>query len=133
MPLASITAKDIMATKVVTLEPDMDVMDAMHTLARHRISGAPVVNARGIVVGMLTERDCLRTFVIASYHGEGSCGAVAEYMSHDVRSVEADTSLLDITELFVNTKYRRYPVMQDNRMIGIISRRDVIRAILKLA
>lgn len=133
MALAAITAKDIMATKVVTLEPDMDVMDAMHTLAQHRISGAPVVNTRGTVVGMLTERDCLRTFVIASYHGEGSSGAVAEFMSHEVQSVEADTSLLDITELFVTTKYRRYPVMHDNQMIGIISRRDVIRAILKLA
>jgi CBS domain-containing protein len=54
-------------------------------------------------------------------------------MSHDVQSVEADTSLLDITELFVSTKYRRYPVVHENQLIGIISRRDVIRAILRLA
>jgi CBS domain-containing protein len=133
MTLASITAKDIMATKVVTLEPDMDVMDAMHTLARHRISGAPVVNARGTVVGMLTERDCIRKVLVASYHGELSCGAVAECMSQDVQTVDAGTSLLNIAESFVNTKYRRYPVIHENRLIGIISRQDVLRAALELA
>jgi CBS domain-containing protein len=133
MALTSITVKDVMTRKVVTLAPEMDVMDAMQVLARNRISGAPVVDTRGRVVGMLTERDCLRTVVVASYHGDLSCGAVAEYMSKDVTSVEADTSLLDIAESFINTKYRRYPVMHENRLIGFISRQDVLRAMLKLA
>ncbi len=133
MPLASITAKDFMTTKVVTLTPVMDVMEAMQVLARHRISGAPVVDARGNVVGMLTERDGLRTVVVASYHGECYCGAVAEYMSQDVQSVEANTSLLDIAELFINTKYRRYPVKHEDSLVGNISRQDVIRAMLELA
>jgi CBS domain-containing protein len=133
MALDSVIVKDVMTTKVVTVAPDMDVMDAMRTLARHRISGAPVVGPRGDVVGMLTERDCLRTVVVASYHGESSCGAVAEYMSRDVQSVDANTSLLDIAESFIDTRYRRYPVMHENRLVGIISRPDVIRATLKLA
>ena len=133
MPLAAITVKDFMTTKVVTLSPDMDLMEAMRVLAYHRISGAPVVDELGSVVGMLTERDCLRTVVVASYHGEGSCGAVAEYMSQDVRAVEADTSLLDMAELFISKRYRRYPVKHEDRLIGIISRKDAIRAVLELA
>lgn len=132
MPLTTVTAKDFMTTKVVTLSPEMDSLDAMRLLAQHRISGAPVVDAQGNVVGMLTERDCLRTVVVASYHGECCCGSVSGFMSGDVKSVDADTSLLDIADLFVKSKFRSYPVLKHGRLLGMISRQDVIRAILDL-
>lgn len=133
MALRTITAKDFMTTEIVTLTPRMDVLDAMRMLADHRISGAPVVDTQGNVVGMLTERDCLRTVVVASYHGERSHGPVKEFMSRDVHSVNADTSLLDLADLFVKIQYRSYPVLKDNRLLGVISRQDVIRAILDSA
>lgn len=133
MALQAVTAKDFMTAKIVTLAPDMDVLDAMRVLADHRISGAPVVDVRGNVVGMLTERDCLRTVLVASYHADSGGGAVAAFMSREVRSVDADTSLLDMADLFVNQKYRSYPVLRDGRLLGMISRQDVIRAILELA
>lgn len=133
MALRTVTAKDFMTTSIVTLAPRMDLLDAMRVLAEHRISGAPVVDAQGNLVGMLTERDCLRTVVVASYHGECYCGSVAGFMSRDVQSVDADTSLLDIADLFVKRNFRSYPVLKDNRLLGVISRQDVIRAILELA
>jgi CBS domain-containing protein len=129
----SITAKDCMTTNVVSLSPDMDVMAAMRYFFAHRISGAPVIDERGELVGILTERDCLRSIVVASYHGEGYCGEVAEFMTRDVVSVEAATSLLDIAQLFVTTICRRFPVVDEGRVVGVISRRDVIRAVLELA
>lgn len=133
MALTTITAKDFMTTEIVTLAPDMEVLDAMHLLSDNRISGAPVVDTQGNIVGMLTERDCLRTVVIASYHGECCSGSVAGFMSQDISSVDADTSLMDLAELFVKGKYRSYPVLKDGRLLGVISRQDVIRAILELA
>lgn len=133
MALRTVTAKDFMTTSIVTLAPRMDLLDAMRVLAEHRISGAPVVDVQGNLVGMLTERDCLRTVVVASYHGECCCGSVAGFMSRDVQSVDADTSLLDIADLFVKRNFRSYPVLKDNRLLGVISRQDVIRAILELA
>lgn len=133
MALATIRARDFMTTKIVTLRPGMDVLDAMRILADHRISGAPVVDVRGNLVGMLTERDCLRTVVVASYHGECRCGSVEGFMTRDVRYVDADSSLLDIANLFVEAKFRSYPVLKDNRLLGVISRQDVIRAVLELA
>ena len=133
MALKTVTAKDFMTSRIVTLTPEMDLLDAMRLLAEHRISGAPVIDTEGNVMGMLTERDCLRTVVVASYHGECCCGAVAAFMSTDVQSVDADTSLLDIADLFVKHKFRSYPVLKDNRLLGMISRQDVIRAILELA
>lgn len=133
MPLNSITARDFMTTKVFTLTPLMDMMEAMQVLARYRISGAPVLDMRGNMVGILTERDCLRTMVVVSYHGECRCGAVAEFMSKEVQTVEPGTSLLRMAELFVSTRYRRFPVLHDERLVGIVSRKDAIRAMLELA
>lgn len=122
-----------MTSRIVTLTPEMELFDAMRLLAEHRISGAPVLDTDGNVAGMLTERDCLRKMVVAGYHGECCCGAVASFMSKDVESVDADTSLLDVADLFVKQKFRSYPVLKDNRLLGVISRQDVIRAILDLA
>lgn len=133
MALKTAKARDFMTTRVVTLVPDMDVLDAMRLFAEHRISGAPVIDTQGNVVGILTERDCLKTVVVASYHGECCCGSVAAFMSRDVHAVDADTSLLDLADLFVRQKYRSYPVLKDHRLLGVISRRDVVRGILERA
>jgi CBS domain-containing protein len=68
----------------------------------------------------------------AGYYGEPG-GQVVEYMSRDVKSVAAETSIVDIAEYFLNIRYRRFPVVRDGRLIGIISRRDTLRALLDLA
>lgn len=122
-----------MTAKVVSLTPTTDVTTAMRQFSAHRISGAPVIDERGALIGMLTERDCLRSVVAASYHGENSAGAVTEFMTCEVVTVDAATSLLDVAQMFVNTKYRRFPVLDGSRVVGVISRRDIIRAVLELA
>jgi CBS domain-containing protein len=110
----------------------MDITDAMHELVRNNTSGAPVVDEEGNLVGILTERDCLDAFVKASYHAEPG-GPVSGFMSRDVRSVDAETSIMDLARLFVEFKYRRYPVLQGNQIVGVISRRDVLRLLLDLS
>ncbi len=122
-----------MTTKVVSLTPEMDIMAAMRLFLAHRISGAPVIGQHGELVGMLTERDCLQSVVAAGYHGESSGGSVAEYMTPKVVSVDVAAGLLDIAQLFVTTVYRRFPVLDEQRVVGVISRRDVIRAVIELA
>ncbi len=131
-PVATLRARDFMMPQLVTLTTDMELLDAIQLFVEKQISGAPVLDAQGNLVGILTERDCLAQTVVATYHGEAG-GRVAEVMSADVRTVDADASLMDIAESFVNSKYRRYPVLENNRLVGIISRRDVLRAVLKLA
>ena len=128
----SSSAKNVMTRVLITLSPEMDVTDAIHELVRNDISGAPVVDTRGNLVGILTERDCLDAFVKASYHSELG-GPVAEFMSRDVRSVDAEASVMEIAHLFVEFKYRRYPVLKGNQLIGLISRRDILRGLLDLS
>ena len=128
----SCTAGDYMSAALVTFTPDMAVLDAIHHLVTHRISGAPVVDERGNLVGILSEQDCLRVALHSGYHGEVG-GRVSEYMARNVETVDADLSILDLAQMFLNSSYRRYPVMHDNRLVGQISRHDVLRALEDLA
>jgi CBS domain-containing protein len=121
-----------MSGKLVTFTPETDVLDAIHELVHHRIAGAPVVDSHGTLVGMLSEFDCLNVVLKAGYHGEPG-GPVADLMTTDVKTVEADMSIIELTQLFMESGFRRYPVMKDNMLVGQISRKDVLRALEKLS
>ncbi len=126
--LKSVTVKDYMSANLVTFSPNQDILRAINELIESRISGAPVVDERGKLVGMLTEKDCLRVALSASYHGE-SGGRVKEYMHPEIKTVEHDMSIVDVAAMFLNDEYRIYPVVQENRLVGQISRRDVLKAL----
>jgi len=121
--------RDFMINKPVVFTRDTDLLDAVRVLVDRRIAAAPVVDERGNLVGLLTERDFLRAALVAGYHGE-SGGCVGDYMSCDVHAVNADDGLLDVAMRFVETKRRQFPVMEDNRVVGLVARRDVLRAVL---
>jgi len=124
--------RDYMAENLTVLAPDQDVTQAMRTMLDQGISGAPVVDPHGNLVGLLTQRDCLTVAYQASYHGE-LAGKVSEFMSTEVDTVSAEMSLVEVIELFYQSPHRRFPVMQGNQLVGQISRRDVLRAVLDLA
>lgn len=127
----SIAVKDYMSASLVTFTPDMDVMNAIDVLVKHRISGAPVVNDRGSLVGLLSEKDCMQVAVQAGYY-EQLGGRVEDYMTKNVITVEAESSVLEVAKLFMEKGPRRYPVVEDNRLVGQISRRDVLKALVDM-
>lgn len=126
------TVKDYMSGKLVTFLPETDVLDAIHELLHHRISGAPVVDNFGNLVGMLSEFDCMQVVLTSGYHGEPG-GPVSDLMVTDVQTVEANLSIMDMAQLFMESGLRRFPVINDNRLVGQISRRDVLRALSEMA
>jgi CBS domain-containing protein len=129
----SARVKDYMSGRLVTFSPDTDVLDAIHELIEHRIAGAPVVDDHGNLVGMLSELDCMKIALSAGYHGEMG-GPVSDYMTTETVTIGAEMSILDLAQLFVESGFRRYPVVTtDNRLIGQISRRDVLRALQALS
>ncbi len=132
MNLKSALVRDYMAGRLVTFKPDMDVLDAIHELLHNRIAGAPVVDDQGDLLGMLSELDCLKVALNAGYYGD-SGGPVSEYMTPDVETVDADMNIIDLAQKFLQYGYRRFPVLRNNRLVGQISRRDVLRALGQLA
>ena len=132
MPIRSLKVKDYMSGKLVSFTPETDVLDAIHQLVQRRIAGAPVVDTHGTLVGMLSEFDCLNVVLKAAYHGEPG-GPVGDLMTKDVKTVDANMSIIDLAQLFMESGFRRYPVMKDNMLVGQISRKDVLRALEKLS
>jgi len=132
MNLKSCRVRDYMVGQLTTFNPDMDVLDAIHELVQHRIAGAPVVDDQGELVGMLSELDCLKVALNAGYYGDWG-GPVSDYMTPTVETVDAEMNIIDLAQKFLDSGFRRFPVLQGNRLVGQISRRDVMRALGELA
>lgn len=121
-------ARDYMSTDLVAFTPGTDIHRAIGMLLEKRISGAPVIDDRGRLVGILSSKDCLRVAFSASYHREPG-GMVSDYMSRDVKTVDAADDIVAVAEKFVNGPYRRFPVMENGRLVGQLSRHDILKAI----
>ena len=126
--MISLDVRDYMATELLVLDPDTELLTATHALIERDVSGAPVVDQAGRMVGILTERDCMQAALQAEYYGVRG-GQVKDHMSTDVKSVSPDDSILTIAKMFIEGSYNRYPVLEDGRLVGQISRRDVMRAL----
>ena len=118
---------EFMARELITLSPDMEINAAMALLLEHRISGAPVLDASGNLVGILTKKDCLKAAIDASYYRDWGA-TVDAHMSKEVETLDSDTDVLTAAEKFLTSPYRRFPVIQNGNLVGQISRSDALRA-----
>ncbi|MBN2530480.1 MAG: CBS domain-containing protein [Deltaproteobacteria bacterium] len=124
----NIKARDIMTTRLVTLRPSDDIYQGLQALLAHRISGAPVVTEAGIFLGVFNEKSCMNVVIDDQYHGVSNT-QVNTFMFTDVRTITPETSLIDIAMLFHSEPLRRLPVLEDGKLVGLVSRRDVLRAV----
>jgi CBS domain-containing protein len=115
------TAQDVMTRTVITASPGMSVEEAASLLARHRITGLPVLDEQGSVIGMISDFDLI------GKHGQGR--VVADIMTRQVISVSPDTDLSEIGHILTAKHIRRLPVVQGNLLVGLVSRGDLIRRI----
>ena len=126
-------AREIMITKLVTLRPQMSVAEAIKVLLRHTISGAPVVGEDGALLGMFSEFDCLRALANREFHSErDESRLVGDLMTRDGHTIPPELDLFRIAQAFVDLHVRRLPVMEEGRLIGQLSRRDVLRSLDKM-
>ncbi len=123
------TVGDIMTTDLLVFAPETSIHEAIKALIDHRYSGAPVVDTDGQLVGVLSRKDCLKIVFSTSYYGDRG-GTVAEYMSTEVETLDAETDLVSAAKKFLASRYRRFPVMRDGRLVGQISRVDLLRALI---
>jgi len=125
--MKSVKVSDYMARKLVTFHQRDNVVEAMAVLLDRKISGAPVVDDDGNLVGVLSEVDLMEIVIQDSYYDE-SMGIVADYMKINVDVVDPDTDIYSLAERFHREHRRRYPVVKNGRLLGQISRRDVLQA-----
>ena len=128
--MKSVLVSDHMSSRIVSIDQDMEIMAATRSLVDNNVSGAPVLDGHGRLVGILTERDCMKVALHAGYH-DIPYGLVRDYMTPDPETVTPEQSILTLAEKFMDGSFRRYPVVDNGRVVGVISRRDALRAIVK--
>ncbi|MDP8212762.1 MAG: CBS domain-containing protein [Candidatus Zapsychrus exili] len=119
-------AKDIMTTSVITVKSDTTIKDAINMLIEIQISGLIVLDDNNDVLGVVTEKD-----LIVAYDFLGTTKvAISDFVCRDIISANEDTPIEEISRLFVQRNIKRVPVVDGKRLVGVVSRRDVLKCIL---
>ncbi|MCK5565733.1 MAG: CBS domain-containing protein [Planctomycetes bacterium] len=121
-------AKDIMNENIVSVTKDTPLIEAARIMARNNISGIPVVDDRMVLEGVITEKDILALFDVMQYEESRTVNTT---MTHDVISFDVDDLLLEICDCLKEHEFRRVPVTEEGKLVGIISRRDLMNHIVK--
>jgi CBS domain-containing protein len=129
--LAKITVADYMAKRLITLTKETKVIDAIKKLLDHKITCAPVIDSKGQLVGMFSEKDGMRVF-LESVYNQGISGMVGEYMTTETIHIDSQASIVDLAEKFQKSSVRSFPVFHDGHLVGVISRVDVLRAFVAI-
>ncbi len=125
------TARDCMTANVLTFSPEDDVFEAMNHLLTNHFAAAPVVDDDDKVLGILTEKDCLRCLSHLAYEDFES-GTVSSFQSPMAEFCEPSMDIFGVSDRFLATNYPLMPVVENNKLIGVISRRDTLRGVQEL-
>lgn len=119
--------------KIVTFRPDQSIQDVIAIIIEKKIAGAPVLDHQSHIVGIISEKDCLRLIVDQAYYNmPAETRKVSDYMTTGVQSFAPTTTVADAAREFLNSPIRRFPVIENGRLIGQISRRHLLQAATKL-
>jgi CBS domain-containing protein len=119
----------VMSRYVATIAKDADIFDAIRMMVDGNITGMPVVDEDEMLVGMITERDVIRGLL----RTQNTEAKVKDYMTTDIVTFNEQGNLLDIITALVENNFRRVPIESQGKLVGIISRRDIITYIFTLA
>ena len=121
--------REFMDKYVDTLSPDTDIMEAVNFLLEKRITGVLVANSKKELVGILTETDCLKLLSLGGADHEAPRGKVKDFMTSEVQTIPPTMDIYYAAGLFVSAKFRRFPVVEHGRIVGAVTRFDILRAV----
>lgn len=121
-------AKTIMKTHLIIVKRQTPIYEAIRTMVENNITGLPVVDDDMTLIGIITEKDVLSLL----YNIEDKPSKVEDFMTKGIVSFDQEDSLIDIAESFIKNHFRRVPIVAQGKLVGIVSRKDIIKYILKL-
>ncbi len=128
-----IQVRDYMSTKLITFHPDQLMDEVIQTLLKNKISGGPVVNDDGELVGVISEGDCMKEVVRGKYHNLPSLSSkVSDRMSSKVVHIAPEMNIFEAADQFLSMRIRRFPVVELGKLVGQISQKDIMRAVHKM-
>ena len=128
-----ILVSDYMTKKLITFKEDQPIEEAINVLIKHKISGGPVVNDKNELVGIISEGDCIKQISESRYYNlpiENS--TVGKAMVKEVETIDGNMNILDAANKFLESRRRRFPIVESGKLVGQISQKDVLIAAMKL-
>lgn len=128
-----IKVSDYMSRNLVTFRPDQSVMEVMNTLIRKKISGGPVVNSKNELIGIISEGDCIKQISNSRYYNLPLDNVkVEEHMAKEIETIDGNMNVFDAADRFLNSKRRRFPIVENGKLVGLISQKDILKAAIRL-
>ena len=129
----NIKVSDYMSTNLTTFKPEQSVLEVMNTLIKKKISGGPVVNSNYELVGIISEGDCMKQISTSRYHNHPMQDIkVEDHMVKEVETIDGEMNVFDAADKFLSSRRRRFPIVKDGKLVGLISQKDVLKAALEL-
>ncbi|MGH1485429.1 MAG: CBS domain-containing protein [Cellvibrionaceae bacterium] len=125
----SIFVADFMNHQPQVVKDTTNVREAVELLLNKNIIGVPVIDNDNNLVGYLSEQDCIEEMLNDAFYCEEP-GAVSKVMQKDVMSVKPNTSIVELAQTIIKNKPKNYPVIDDGKLVGLISRTDVLKALV---
>ena len=131
--IKSVLVSDIMCRNLILFSPDQSIHDVMKLFIKNRISGGPVVDTAGNIIGIISEADCMKEISESRYFNMPILDkTVNHFMTSPVDTIDASLSIFEAASMFSKSTRRRYPVVDKNRLVGQLSRKDIVIAVINM-
>lgn len=128
-----VKVRDYMTRKLITFNPDQSLEEVIETLINNKISGGPVVNDKDELVGIISEGDCIKHISESRYYNmPPKDSKVEQHMVKNVETIDGDMNIFDAAKKFIDAKRRRFPIVENGKLAGQISQKDILIATVKL-
>jgi CBS domain-containing protein len=128
-----IKVSDYMTRDLITFTKDQFIEDVMDKLIKHRISGGPVVNENNELIGVISEGDCIKQISESRYYNMPmNQDTIEKYMAKEVDTIDGNMNVFDAAAKFLQSKHRRFPIVENGKLVGQISQKDVLKAAMKM-
>lgn len=120
---------EYMTTKLITFKPDQPIAEVMNILIKNKISGGPVVNENNELLGIISEGDCIKHISESRYYNiPVDNDTVEKHMVKNVETIEGNLNIFEAAEQFLKSKRRRFPIVENGKLLGQISQKDILIA-----
>lgn len=124
---------DYMTRELITFKPEQSVEEVIDSLIKNKISGGPVVNNNNELVGIISEGDCLKQISESRYYNMPMAQDIVEKrMIKNVETIDGNMNVFDAAKKFLDSKIRRFPIVEDGKLVGQISQKDILKAAIEL-
>ena len=133
-PAEQILVSDYMTTKLITFKPEDSIQEVIEKLIKNRISGGPVINDQNELIGIISEGDCIKHISESKYYNMpmGSNHTVEKNMISEVETIDKDMNIFDAANKFISSRRRRFPIVENGKLIGQISQKDILKAAMSM-